>query len=470
MSVELWMEAELAEVLGPPSAPLASAVAGVSIDTRTLAAGDLFFAIRGDTQDGHDHVARAFAGGAAGAVVAGARAEELRSHGSVFAVDDTLRAMERLGQAARARSSARIAAVTGSVGKTSAKEMLRLALAESGLTHASAASYNNHWGVPLTLSRLSAGAAFAVFEIGMNHAGEITPLVGFVRPHVALVTTIGPVHIQYLGSLEAIADAKAEIFTGLERGGVAVLNHDAPQFERLEQRARTLGATVRTFGAGEDCDARLIHVEPRGGGSLVRASLRGRGIDFMLGAPGRHMAENAIGVLLVVEALGASVDRAAAALAEFAAAKGRGERFVLGGPSGPFTVIDESYNANPVSMRAALALLGATMPGRGGRRIAVIGDMLELGDEGANLHAALAPELTAERVDLLYGAGPLTRALFDAAPAAIRGAWGRASSEIQDELISGVRAGDVVMIKGSNGSRMAPIVSALRERFLAMRS
>jgi UDP-N-acetylmuramoyl-tripeptide--D-alanyl-D-alanine ligase len=470
MSVELWTEAELAEVLGAPSAPLASAVAGVSIDTRTLAAGDLFVAIRGDTQDGHDHVARAFAGGAAAAVVAGARAEELRSQGSVFVVDDTLRAMERLGQAARARSSARIAAVTGSVGKTSAKEMLRLALAASGPTHASAASYNNHWGVPLTLSRLNAGAAFAVFEIGMNHAGEITPLVGFVRPHAALVTTIGPVHIQYLGSIEAIADAKAEIFTGLERGGVAVLNRDAPQFERLEQRARRLDAMVRTFGAGEDCDARLIHVEPRGEGSLVRARLHGRDIDFMLGAPGRHMAENAIGVLLVVEALGASVDRAAAALAEFAPAKGRGERFVLRGPSGTFTVIDESYNANPVSMRAALALLGATKPGRGGRRIAVIGDMLELGDEGADLHAALAPELAAERVDLLYGAGPLTRALFDAAPAAIRAAWGRASSEIQDQLISGVRAGDVVMIKGSNGSRMAPIVSALREHFPAMRS
>jgi UDP-N-acetylmuramoyl-tripeptide--D-alanyl-D-alanine ligase len=470
MSVELWTEAELAEVLGPPSAPLASAVAGVSIDTRTLAAGDLFFAIRGDTHDGHDHVARAFAAGAAAAVVAGARADDLRSHGSVFAVDDTLRAMERLGQAARARSSARIAAVTGSVGKTSAKEMLRLALARSGPTHASAASYNNHWGVPLTLSRLSAGAAFAVFEIGMNHAGEITPLVGFVRPHVALITTIAPVHIQYLGSLEAIADAKAEIFTGLERGGVAVLNRGAPQFARLERSARTLGSIVRMFGAGEDCDARLIHVEPQGEGSLVRAQLRGRGIDFMLGAPGRHMAENALGVLLVVEALGASVEKAVAALAEFAPAKGRGERFVLGAPSGPFTLIDESYNANPASMRAALALLGAAKPGPGGRRIAVIGDMLELGAEGADLHAALAPELATERVDLLYGAGPLTRALFDAAPAAIRGAWGRASSEIQDELIRGVRAGDVVMIKGSNGSRMAPIVSALREHFPAMRS
>ena len=470
MSAVLWTEAELTDVLGPPSASPASAVGGVSIDTRTIDAGDLFFAIRGERHDGHDHVARAFAAGAAAAVVARARSDELQRHGPVFRVEDTLRAMERLGQAARARSSARIAAVTGSVGKTSAKEMLRLALAKSGPTHASAASYNNHWGVPLTLSRLSREAAFAVFEIGMNHAGEITPLVGLVRPHVALITTIAPAHIRYLGSLEAIADAKAEIFTGLEPGGIAVLNRDAPQFDRLWGSALGRDVPTRTFGAGEDCDARLIGFEPREQGSFVRVRLSGREIDFALGAPGRHMAENAMGVLLVVESLGASVEKAAAALAEFAPAKGRGERFVLAGASGPFTIIDESYNANPVSMRAAIALLGATKPGPGGRRIAVIGDMLELGPEGADLHAALAPELAAGHVDLLFGAGPLTRALFDAAPSAIRGAWGKASADIQDELVRGVRAGDVVMIKGSNGSRMGPIVSALRERFPAMRS
>ena len=470
MSTELWTEAELVEVLGPSSAPLARAVGGVSIDTRTLAPGDLFFAIRGDAQDGHDHVARAFAAGAAAAVVVRGREAELRSRGPVFGVEATLCAMERLGQAARARSPARIAAVTGSVGKTSAKEMLRLTLAKSGATHASPASYNNHWGVPLTLSRLSAEATFAVFEIGMNHAGEIEPLAGFVRPHVALITTIAPVHIEYLGSIEAIADAKAEIFTGLSPGGVAVLNCDAPQFDRLEQSALARGLRVRTFGASEGVDARLIDVEPQEAGSRVLGRFHGREIDFTLGAPGRHMAENAMGVLLVVDALGASVDKAAAALAEFAPAKGRGERFVLEGPNGPFTVIDESYNANPVSMRAALALLGATEPGPGGRRIAVLGDMLELGPAGAEQHAALAPELAARHVDVLFGAGQLTRALFDEAPATIRGVWGKASSEIQDELIRGVRAGDVVMIKGSNGSRMGPIVSALREHFPAIRS
>jgi UDP-N-acetylmuramoyl-tripeptide--D-alanyl-D-alanine ligase len=465
MSAALWTEAELEGVLGAPSAPLADAVTGVSIDTRTLVPGDLFVAIRGDAQDGHDHVIRAFEAGATAAIVAKARAAEFAARGPVFAVDDTLRAMERLGRAARARSRARIAAVTGSVGKTSAKEMLRLVLSRIGPTHASAASYNNHWGVPLTLSRMSAEAAFGVVEIGMNHPGEIVPLVGFVRPHVALITTIAPVHIEHLGSIEAIADAKAEIFSGVEPGGVAVLNRDAPQFERLERQARARGLRVRAFGAGEDSDARLQVFEPREERSFVRARISGRKLEFAVGAPGRHMAENALGVLLVVEALGASVDTAAAALAEFSPPKGRGERFVLRSPTGAFTVIDESYNANPASMRAALALLGATKPGQGGRRIAVIGDMLELGPAGAEMHAALAPELTANHVDLLFGAGPLTRALHDAAPAASRAAWGERSSDIREAVLADVRGGDVVMIKGSNGSRMGTLVQALREHF-----
>jgi len=234
----LWTEAELARVLGAPSARLTVPVDGVSIDTRTLASGDLFVAIKGEASDGHDYVARAFEAGAAAAVIARPRDASLAAHEPTFAVDDTLRAMERLAKAARARAKARVVAVTGSVGKTSAKEMLRVALGRFGPAHASAASYNNHWGVPLTLSRLPAGAAFAVIEIGMNHAGEITPLVAMARPDVALVTTIAPVHIEHLGSLEGIADAKAEIFSGLGPGGCAVLNRDAPQFERLAAAAR----------------------------------------------------------------------------------------------------------------------------------------------------------------------------------------------------------------------------------------
>jgi UDP-N-acetylmuramoyl-tripeptide--D-alanyl-D-alanine ligase len=427
----------------------------------------LFFAIKGEVHDGHDHVARAFEAGAAAAVIAKARGRDLAAHEATFAVEDTLRALERLGRAARARASAQVVAVTGSVGKTSAKEMLRVALAKAGPTHASAASYNNHWGVPLTLSRLPADARFAVVEIGMNHAGEITPLATMARPHVALVTTIAPVHIEHLGSIEAIADAKAEIFSGLEPGGAAILDRDAPQFSRLERAARARGARVLSFGAGAQNDARLIEAAEQDGKTRVRARVLGRELDFRLGAPGAHMARNALGVLLAVGALGADLGRAAAALAEFAPQKGRGERFTLQSPSGPFTIIDESYNANPASMRAALALLGATRPGAGGRRIAVIGDMLELGPGGAEMHAALADALSEHRVDLVFGAGPLTRALFDAAPAPMRAVWAERSGDILGPLANALRGGDVVMVKGSNGSRMEPVVAGLREHFLS---
>jgi UDP-N-acetylmuramoyl-tripeptide--D-alanyl-D-alanine ligase len=304
-----------------------------------------------------------------------------------------------------------------------------------------------------------------VIEIGMNHAGEITPLVALARPHVALVTTIAPVHVEHLGSLEGVADAKAEIFSGLEPGGVAVLNRDAPQFERLAAAAQARAARVATFGADAACDAQLLEVSAVEGGSRVRARVLGRELDFVLGAPGLHMAENALGVLLACDGLRVDVAGAAAALAGFAPQQGRGARLTLTSSSGPFTVIDESYNANPASMRAALALLGAVEPAAAGRRIAVIGDMLELGPDSADMHAALASELARNRIDLLFGAGPLTRALYDAAPAAIRAAWAERSSDILPQLADALRGGDVVMVKGSNGSRMGPVVAGLRERF-----
>jgi UDP-N-acetylmuramoyl-tripeptide--D-alanyl-D-alanine ligase len=463
MTRALWSQAELTEILGAPSAPLAASIESVSIDTRSLAPGDLFFAIKGDAGDGHDHVARAFATGAGACVVARDRQSGLAAQGSIFAVDDTLRAMERLGIAARARTGAKIVAVTGSVGKTSVKEMLRLVLAKGGPTHASVASYNNHWGVPLTLARMPAAAAFGVFEIGMNHAGEISPLVAMVRPHVAMVTTIAPVHVEHLGSIEAIADAKSEIFAGVEPGGTILLNRDAPQFERLDQRARLTRRKVETFGAGAEADARLLHFEPEG--ARVRASIHGREISFSLAAPGLHMAQNALGVLLAADGLGVDLEKAAAALGEFSAQKGRGERLTLHGPGGPFTLIDESYNANPASMRAALALLGATRPGLGGRRIAVLGDMLELGAGAAQLHAALAGDLARNAVDLLFCAGPLMRGLFEASPQAIRGAWAERSADLKSSVFDAARGGDVVMVKGSNGSAMGPIVAALRSHF-----
>ena len=461
----LWTQAELSAALGAaPSAPLSASIAGVSIDSRTLAMSDLFFAIRGDAHDGHDHVARAFEAGASAAVVSRERAQELAALGPVFAVDDTLEALERLGRAARARSKAKIVAVTGSVGKTTAKEMLRTMLSACGATHASAASYNNHWGVPLTLARMPAGARFGVFEMGMNHAGEITPLTRMARPHVALVTTIAPVHIEHLGSIEAIADAKAEIFSGLEPHGTAVLNRDAPQFERLKRAAAAHGARVLSFGGAADCDAQLLEIEATDGGSHVRARVLNRELVFELGAPGAHMAQDALGALLAAEALGADVGACGAALRRFSPQKGRGERFSVPTPDGPATIIDESYNANPASMRAALALLAATNPGPRGRRIAVIGDMLELGPKAAAMHAELAADLRANKVDLLFGAGPLTRALYEAAPETMRAAWTERSSELTDEVARALRAGDIAMVKGSNGSRMGPLVAALRDR------
>jgi UDP-N-acetylmuramoyl-tripeptide--D-alanyl-D-alanine ligase len=464
--IELWSEGELTAAFGVAlNAPLSAAVGGVSIDSRTLEAGDLFIAIKGAAHDGHDHVARAFESGAVAAVVSRERAARLAALGPLFAVDDTLSAMERLGVAARARSKARIVAVTGSVGKTTVKEMLRAMLAACGATHASAHSYNNHWGVPLTLARMAVSARYGVFEIGMNHAGEIAPLSRMVRPHAALVTTIAPVHIEHLGSIEAIADAKAEIFLGLEPGGVAALNRDAPQFERLVKAAAARGARVLTFGRGADCDGRLIEVEAIDGGSRVRTRVLGRELAFVLGAPGVHMAENALGALLAAEALGADLDACAAALKRFSPQQGRGARFSVKTADGPAIIIDESYNANPASMRAALKLLAAAKPGPKGRRIAVIGDMLELGPKAEAMHAELAADLSASGVDLLFGAGPLTRALYDAAPASMRAAWAERSNELTDEVARELRGGDIAMIKGSNGSRMGPLVAALRDRF-----
>ncbi len=462
----LWTEIELTKALGsPPTAPLRGAVGGVSIDSRTLERSDLFFAIRGDVRDGHEHVASAFEAGASAAVVARERAGALASFGPVFPVDDPLAGMVQLGAAARARSGARVVAVTGSVGKTSAKEMLRRALAACGATHASAASYNNHWGVPLTLARMPAETRFGVFEIGMNHAGEITPLARMTRPHVALVTTIAPVHIEYFDSLEAIADAKAEIFLGLEPGGVAVLNRGAPQFLRLERAARAQGASVLTFGADGASDARLLEVVEIESGSRIEGRIFDRRLSFDIGAPGAHMAENALGALVAAHALGADLDACATALAGFVAQKGRGARIAIAAPGGAATIIDESYNANPASMRAALKLLGAAKPGPNGRRIAVIGDMLELGPDGAALHAKLAADLEANKVDLLFGAGPLTRALYDAAPASMRGAWTERSRELTANIAAVLRGGDVVMVKGSNASRMGPLVAALCDHF-----
>lgn len=439
-------------------------VSGVSIDTRTLAQGDLFFAIKGHNSDGHDFAAKAFAMGAAAAVVDEAHVDALGAIGPLYVVRDVQAAMENLGRAARARTKAWVSAVTGSVGKTSTKEMLALTLGRFGATHASAASYNNHWGVPLTLARMSEDAKFGVFEIGMNHSGEITPLVDMVRPHVAIITTIAPVHLEHLGSMEAIADAKAEIFAGLAPTGAAVINRDAPQFERLHAAAVTSGAArIFTFGAHKQADAHLNFARRRDNMTQVEAVIMGKTFQYQLGAPGVHVAMNSLAVLLTAHAIGLDVDFAASSLADFHAPDGRGAQFRLPLADGNFLLIDEAYNANPVSMRAALDVLAASPVGKGGRRIAVLGDMLELGPREAELHRELADSVVESGADVVHASGPLMKHLYDALPVKRRGAWAPNSIGLQAHLPNAIRAGDVVMVKGSNGSKMAPVVAAIRK-------
>ena len=466
----LWQfDAFLDGVDGTLIGAMPGSVTGISIDSRTVAAGDAFFAIQGDRFDGHDFVRAALDAGAGVAVVSTAWLDKQDGlPGALVAVDDPLAALERLGTAARARSGAKIIAVTGSVGKTSTKEMLRLALAPSGATHASVASFNNHWGVPLTLARMPETAKFAVFEIGMNHPGEITPLVGMVRPDVAIVTTVAPVHLEFFRNVEEIADAKAEIFSGIVAGGAAILNGDNPLYDRLAERAAAAGvARVLQFGSSAAADAALTEVALKEDCACVTARIAGREVAYKIGAPGRHLVDNSLAVLLAADLVGADLALAALALTGFQAQKGRGARLKLVFGDGLITVIDESYNANPASMRAALTLLGAAELGKGGRRIAVLGDMLELGANSADLHRGLADPIAEQNIDKVYLAGPMMAALWQALPGNRRGAYASSSADLESGLIEDLKPGDAVMVKGSLGSKMGPIVEALKRRFPA---
>jgi len=367
-------------------------------------------------------------------------------------------ALTALGRAARARSHARIAAITGSVGKTGTKEALRLALSGQGLAHASTASHNNHWGVPLSLAREPRDATYAVYELGMNAPGEIEQLARLVRPHLALITAIAPAHLGFFPSLEAIAEAKGEIFRGLEPGGIAVLPADSPHLPRLRELAERAGAArVIGFGEGEGADARLLDAGLGPDGSDVVMSLEGRRLAYRIGAPGRHWVVNSLAIVASAFALGADPALAAAALAGFEAPKGRGRRHRIERGGGPITLIDESYNANPASMRAALALL-ENAPGR---RIAALGDMLELGERGPELHAELAGEIERLGIDRVYTVGPLMRRLHDALPPKRRGEWRENATQLSLILDRALQKGDTLLVKGSLGSRMGAIVDAL---------
>ena len=462
----LWTTAAMASAMRAEKsgAPPAN-VPGLSIDTRSLRKGEAFFAIKGDNRDGHDFVADALNKGAGVVVVA--RAQAPRFAGApLLIVDDVLEGLRDLARAARARTKAQVIAVTGSVGKTGSKEALKLALAANGTTHASAASYNNHWGVPLSLARCPQDAQYAVFEIGMNHAGEITPLTKLVRPHIAIVTSIEPVHLEFFGSLEKIADAKAEIFLGVEPNGAAVLNRDNAQYERLQTAAKAAGvARVVPFGEHAKAEARLLRLSLQPDSSTVEASILGQPLTYKLGAPGRHLVLNSLAVLAACVLARADLARAALALAQLQPAPGRGSRVTLQLPGGSALLIDESYNANPASMRAAIALLGQARVGPRGRRIAVLGDMLELGAAAAELHRGLAASLAQAKIDLVFCAGPLMQSLWQALPSNHRGGYAESAATLEPMVVEAIRDGDAVMVKGSLGSKMGPIVKALERQY-----
>jgi UDP-N-acetylmuramoyl-tripeptide--D-alanyl-D-alanine ligase len=465
MSV-LWTLDDMAKAMrAQRSGALPADICGISIDTRSIAKGEAFFAIKGDNRDGHDFVEDALKAGAGLAVVARDKHARFTADAPLLIVDDVLDALRDLARTARARLAGKVIAVTGSVGKTGTKEALRLALSADGETHASTASYNNHWGVPLSLARCPAHVKYAVFEIGMNHAGEITPLTALVRPHVAVVTTIEPVHLEYFGSLEKIADAKAEIFTGVAPGGSAVLNRDNAQYECLAAAAKAAGVTrIVTFGEHE-ADAELARFTLRPDGSTVDANILGAHMTYKLGAPGRHLVLNSLAVLAAVSLVGADLALAALALRHLQPAAGRGTRTVLDLPGGRALLIDESYNANPASMRAAIALLGQAPLGPRGRRIAVLGDMLELGDQAQMLHRRLSEAIADAGIDLVYCCGPLMHALWEVLPAILQGGYAETAAALEPSVLDAIRMGDTVMVKGSLGSKMTPIVKALQRRF-----
>jgi UDP-N-acetylmuramoyl-tripeptide--D-alanyl-D-alanine ligase len=463
----LWTIDAMASAMGAErQGPLPASVSGLSIDSRSIAPGEAFFAIHGDHRDGHEFVAAALAAKAAVAVVAADRRAQFESGAPLLVVPDVLAGLRDLAAAARARMHGKVIGVTGSVGKTGTKEALRLALSKDGETHASVASYNNHWGVPLSLARCPSSARYAVLEMGMNHAGEIAPLSRLVRPDVAIITTIAPVHLEFFGSLAKIADAKAEIFVGVPSRGAAVINRDIAQFAQLQRRARDAGiARVISFGENAKADARLIKCALQPRCSTVEAEILGTRFSYKIGAPGKHIVINSLAVLAAAELVGADLALAALALAELQPVAGRGAPIAIELPAGQALVLDESYNANPASVEAALAVLGGSPIGPQGRRIAVLGDMLELGADGPALHRALAKSVIANAVDLVFCCGPLMRALWEALPASRRGGYAEDSAALEAQVLPAIRAGDVVMVKGSLGSRMAPIVKALQRNY-----
>jgi UDP-N-acetylmuramoyl-tripeptide--D-alanyl-D-alanine ligase len=469
MAHELWAWSDLCNAV-----PLAvadgrpdHAITGFSIDTRSLEPGNVFVALK-DQRDGHDFVTTAFKTGAALAIVSNDYVRK-PGDGALLRVADPLQALEHIGVAARGRLSkdAGVVAVTGSAGKTGTKEMLRACLnaVAPGKVHASEKSYNNHWGVPLTLARMPADTRYAVFEIGMNHAGELRPLAKMVRPHAAIVTTVEAVHLEHLGSVEAIADAKAEIFEGLAQGGWAIIKRDSPHFDRLRLRAQAQSAKVVSFGLDDRADVFSENFSIGENGSDITARIGEKRFSYRIAIPGRHIAENSLAVAATVDAIGCDLGTSLAALANLPPPPGRGARTIVSVSGGEVLLIDESYNANPASMRAALATLSTTSRAKFPRRVAVLGDMLELGADAPELHKALIDAVDEAGIDSVFACGPHMKGLYDLAPAAIKGGYACAAADLMPVVLTSLQSGDVVMVKGSNGTRLGPLVEAIKARF-----
>jgi UDP-N-acetylmuramoyl-tripeptide--D-alanyl-D-alanine ligase len=466
----LWTAAEAAEATKGRTTGDWRAT-GVSIDTRTLAPGDLFVALK-DVRDGHDFVSGALANGAAAALVSRVP-EGVSPDAPLLIVPDVLAALEALGRAGRARSRARVVAITGSVGKTSTKDMLRFVLTGQGRVHAAEKSYNNHWGVPLTLARLPQDADFAVVEIGMNHPGEIAPLARMARPHVAIVTTVGAAHLEAFGNLDGIAVEKASIFEGLEPGGTAIFHGDLPQSSILaEVAARHAGRSI-TFGTGSGNHHRALDLRVQDEATVTAARLWRTPVAYCIHGAGRHFAVNALAVLAAVGEVGADRARAIVALSAWEPTDGRGKReriaLDMANEHLTFDLIDDAFNANPASMSAALDVLGAAVPMDGlgrvskGRRIAILGDMLELGPDEERLHVEIGLHPAMTCIAVVHCVGPRMRALWEALPEKRRGQWADTADELAARVHHLIDAGDVVLVKGSKGSKVSRVVDAIRK-------
>lgn len=458
MNRPLWTSQDLSQALGV-SVPAGIAAIGVSIDTRSLKPGDLFVALRGENMDGHDF-AQAALDKQAAAILCDHPLPGLAL--AQIVVGDTFEALRQLARFAVSRGKAKRIAVTGSVGKTGTKEMLALALSAQAPTHATQGNLNNHYGLPLTLARLHADAAYAVLEMGMNHAGELTPLSELALPHVCVVTTVEPVHIEFFPQLSDVAEAKAEIFAGLQPGGIAVLNRDNPFFGLLARRARAKNAGITSFGGHIESEFRLLHSEIAGAATVVLALAGDKPLAYRIGVPGHHWAVNSLAVLATLNAVGADMVAGAETLAAMTPPKGRGARRQIElADGGVFELIDESYNASPASMRAAIITLSQIRLEGKGRRVVVLGDMLELGGRGPELHRELGKVLEEAGIDRVFTAGSLMEGLFEALPQKMRAGHAATSSDLAPLVVAGVEAGDVVMVKGSAGSRMGRVVEAL---------